>query len=255
MLVNVPNIKQKYIDSKNSFPSKILNYVLSGKQTTVAFISADTSYHSWISVLDINFNPLFTYETNAYIYECNISMDGNYVVWHTATSQYSDSNSIFLFDVYNQKLLWKINSLIHNKYSKGIYVFPDKNTVECVYQDITIRYDMNGQETDPENTYKEMLKSSCVSPYYWNIQAFNMIDALNNEFNEGTEKEIVELIRVAEHNPEMSKYQLSLTYKKLGDCYYNNNYYHKALNCYKTGLQYNEKLPVKRKILKLEKGK
>lgn len=254
MLVNISNLQQEYYEHYKFKPSNEFNFLLSGKNTIVAFINdRNDIYSSLISVLDLNYNPLFTYKTNAFIHACNISDDGNYIVWQTASSPNEDSDSIFLFDTYNKKLLWKIQSYIHCKYSKGIYVFPKNNIVECIFEDISIKYDMNGKEIDSESNYRNMLKSTCVSPYYWNIQAMKIINELKCDFNHLVEQEVLDRLNAAEQNSKMSKYQLSITYKELADCYYKNNFYSKALECYEKGLLYNNKLPVKRKISKLKK--
>lgn len=253
MLVEVSNIRQKYLENYKCASTFIQNFVMSSVNTIVAFTSAETQFHSWISVLDLNFSPLFTYETNASIHCCDISDDGRYIVWQTASSSEDDSNSLFLFDVSTKSLLWKKSAPIHCKYLSGIYIGLDDDEIECVYEDISIKYNFNGEELYPEQNYKNMIKSNCVSPYYWNYEASKIIDSLNDEFNEDVEHEVLERLYASERNTKMSGYQLSLTYKKLGDCYLANGYNDKALSAYKKGLELNEKLPVKRLISKLTK--
>lgn len=145
MLVTVPNLQQKFLERCQYKPAKEFNFILSGVNTMVAFLSADKLYHSWISVLDLNFNPFFTYETNAYIHCCNISTDGNYIAWLTAHSSNSDNHSIFFYDVNAQNLLWKISAPINIKFSKGVFIFSDESVIECCYKNTKVRYDFNGK--------------------------------------------------------------------------------------------------------------
>lgn len=244
-------LSQKFYEAYK-YNNRMYNFISSGINTLVGFINKE-ALHSIIAVLDNNFNIITSYETNAFIHSCNISDNGKYIVWQTAFSQNSDSNSIFLFDVSKRKLLWRINAPIHIRYLNGIFVFDAVHIVECRYDDISIKYDFYGNELNPEENYKNMLKSYCVSPYYWNSQALKIIETLDNEFCEDVEREVIERINAAEKHPEMSKYQLSHTYRKLGDCYLNHGFNEKALNTYKKGIEYYSKLPVKRIIIKLEK--
>lgn len=254
MFIEIPYLQNKYYERNKYRPTYEYNFMTSQINTTVAFICDNSdSYSDLISVLDFNFNPILTYKTNAHIHACNISNDGNYIVWQTASSPYDDGNCIFLLDVTYKKLLWKVHSYLHCKFSKGIFVFPQRNIIECLFNDIIIQYDMSGNVIAPDKLNQDMLKSSCVSPYYLNNNATKLIDTLKCKFDKKIEQEILDNLTVAEQNPQMSKYQLSLTYKSLADCYYEKKMYNKALECYEKGLLYNNKLSVKRIISKLKK--
>lgn len=231
------------------YNNNAFNFIFSHKSTIVCFIHLK-DLSSLITVTDLEYNPMFLHKVNAIIAQCNISDSGKYIVWQTATAKNDDSNSIFFYDVENQNLIWKRPAYIHNKYLRGIYIF---DFVEVQYDDLIIKYDFEGNEIDKETNYYKLLKSKCVSPYYWNSCAYIMIDALNNNFNKEIEKEITEKIYAAEHNANMSNYQLSLTYRKLGDCYVKHNYKYKALNTYRKALMYNSKIGIKKTIIKLEK--
>jgi tetratricopeptide (TPR) repeat protein len=100
----------------------------------------------------------------------------------------------------------------------------------------------------------------CGSPFYENLKTSpyklneivnNLIKRLHKKYNERYEERIIELLYVIS-NSSMSKYQLSLTYKKFGECYFKYKKYEEALSCYENGLKLNAALPVKRKIKELQ---
>lgn len=258
MLVNIPNIREQYLydrEFRQSILQKPFNYILSGKDTLVAYIKSDNSMDYYISVLDIYYNPIFTYQSDAYIAACNISSSGDYIVWHTGNSvnyKSNEQNSIFLFNVLDKKLNLKIEAPVSSEFLSGIFVDIQPGVIEIVYGEIVFKYTYNGEPIDYEKSFKKLLKSTYVNPYVWNDQALKIIDALECEFDKGIEDEVLCRIKAAENNPEMSHDQLSQTYKKLGNCYLKHQLKEKALRAYRKGLSYNDKLGVKKAIKKLE---
>lgn len=238
----------RFLRESCKYNNNAFNFIFSHKCTIVCFIHLK-GLLSLITVTDSDFNPLFLHKVDAIIAQCNISTNGKYIAWQTANSNSDDSNSIFFYDVVNKNLLWKHQAYIHSKYLKGIYIF---DFVEVQYDDVTIKYDFQGNEIDDKMNYYTRLKSKCISPYFWNSEVLKIIDALDNDFHSHVETLVLERIDLIESNDKMSKFQLSQTYKRLGDCYLNHNYKLKALNTYKKGLSLSEKLPVKRIIAKLE---
>lgn len=92
---------------------------------------------------------------------------------------------------------------------------------------------------------------TALSPYQLNSAAMELIKSLNESFSKELEEKILILINSASLHPKMSKYQLSLTHKALGDCYYNNEYFQSALEQYNRAVSNNPKISVKRRINKI----
>lgn len=90
-----------------------------------------------------------------------------------------------------------------------------------------------------------------ISPYEINNYIQELISELENEFS--TDKELIILSKInrIDSYPDMSRYQLSLTQKRLGDCYMKYNITGNALEMYQAALNNNKNLPIKRKIKEL----
>ena len=100
--------------------------------------------------------------------------------------------------------------------------------------------------------YKTLATNGFPSPYSLNEQAARAIEKLTRRFDADVEALALAKLNLAESTPNMSRYQLSLTYKSLGDCYAKHDKKPEAVSAYRKGLDLNEKLPVKRKIKELE---
>lgn len=91
------------------------------------------------------------------------------------------------------------------------------------------------------------LKTS-LSPYRLNSDAMSLIEQLNLNYSEEIEAKILVLINSASLHPNMSKYQLSLSQKALGDYYYDNAFYQSALEQYNRAISNNSRIPIKRRV-------
>lgn len=90
-----------------------------------------------------------------------------------------------------------------------------------------------------------------ISPYEINDYIQELISELENEFSVDKELVILSKINRIDSYPDMSRYQLSLTQKRLGDCYMKYNITGNALEMYQAALNNNKNLPIKRKIKEL----
>lgn len=90
-----------------------------------------------------------------------------------------------------------------------------------------------------------------LSPYRLNDDAMQLIEQLSENFSKEVEEKILVLINAASLHPKMSKYQLSLTHKALGDCYYEHKFFQSALEQYSRAIFNNSKIAVKRRIKEL----
>lgn len=246
--VDITNLPEKFYNAlKNKvFQNTIFNFVLSAADTTVAFINSNKPYHSIIAVMDSKFNILFNMVTDAYIGGCNISKDGTLITFYTHNSKGNCSNSIFLVNVTTGEVLFKIEKPPIKATEVCCYVFDD--FIEYIFEDVKIKYDFTGKDLRPENTKRSIKKSKYVDPYYFNNMAMNLIDKLNNNFDDTIEQEIMECLNISQSNSNMSKYQLALTYKKLGECYIKYNYKDKALSFFEKGVELYPKLGVNKII-------
>lgn len=100
-------------------------------------------------------------------------------------------------------------------------------------------------------------KRKDISPYYMNYVVNELMNDLENNFVENmeigekiskTEQAIVYIMNDILNDDTMSKYQLSLTCKRIGDYYYNCKMWSGAMNMYTIGLELNTKLAVKKKL-------
>ena len=87
-----------------------------------------------------------------------------------------------------------------------------------------------------------------LSPYRLNEDALTLIKELNENFSQETEKKALILLNASALHPKMSMYQLSLSRKELGDCYFKNGFYQSALEQYQSALSENPKIAVKKRI-------
>lgn len=95
------------------------------------------------------------------------------------------------------------------------------------------------------------LKTS-LSPYKLNEDALSLIKKLTESFTSETEEKALVLLNASALHPKMSQYQLSLSHKELGDCYYKHGYFQSALEQYQTALLYNPRIAVKKRIKEIE---
>lgn len=91
-----------------------------------------------------------------------------------------------------------------------------------------------------------------LSPYEINNSILKMIDLLESSFSVQTEKKILSKLNRIDSYPDMSRYQLSLTKKKLADCYNKYGITGNALALYQSALSDNKNLPVKKTIKSLQ---
>jgi len=237
----------------NRFP---LNYIMAHNDTFVAFVPTGTDYQSMLIVADENYNPIFTYITNAYIFICNISDSGKYAACITASVKEADNddgNSIFFFDIENKTLLWRKNLKTHCKFIKHLFIDERKHSILVRCNDFSYTYDFNGIVAFNE---QQRVKSTTTSPYQLNTEINNSINSMFNNSQKDIKllAEINQKLSIICKNEKMSTYQLSLTLKKLGDLYLSFEENEKALSYYKKGLEYNPKLPIKKLIKSLEEA-
>ena len=248
-------LRDKYIRACKYKPSLEQNFVLSHVNTSVGFIPT-AHLKSQISVLDDDFNILFSYDVEAHIGACTISDDGRYIAWQTATSNTEDGDSVFLYDVKNKKLLFKITAKVHIKHIPNLFI--EVNTYDlilfCHYNIGDIAYDIHGNIISSKmNRTEESVRKGLVNPYVLLNEAEEMIQSLNNDFNSETAKLAAKKIDTAIKSKKgVSEYQSSSLYKRLADICLSNDNKKQSLLFYKKGLEIYPKLPVKKIIKKLE---
>lgn len=90
-----------------------------------------------------------------------------------------------------------------------------------------------------------------ISPYRMVDDAIKLIDSMKDVFSVDKERLVIILLNTADSNLKMSKYQLSLSRKALGDCYHRHGITQNAIEQYELGLELNPNLPVKKKLKEL----
>lgn len=238
----------------NRFP---LNYIMAHNDTFVAFIPSGTEYQSIFIVADANYNPIFTYVTNAYIFICNISDSGKYAACITASTKEinnDDGDSLFFFDIENKELLWKEKLKTHCKYIKHLIIDEIQRNILVRCNDFSYTYDFSGVVAFNE---QQRIKSKTTSPYQLNTEINNLIDSMLKDSKKDIKllEQIDQKLNIICKNEKISTYQLSLTFKNLADLYLSLKENDKALLYYKKGLEYNPKLPIKKLIKSLEETK
>ena len=251
-------LREKYIRACKFKSSLEQNFVRSHVNTSVGFIGT-APLESQISVLDDDFNILLSYDVKAYIGACTISDDGNYIAWQTANSNTDDGNSICLFDVNNNQMMFQIEANVHIKHIVNIFLETIENGVllHCHYNtgDITYTSDGNIKTYNIEST-EALVSKGLVSAYALLNEAELLISTLCDEFHIEISLQASKKIEAAIHSKNgVSAYQSAVLYKRLADVLLTNNYKEQALLYYKKGLELNSKLPVKRIVKQLESKK
>lgn len=205
-------------------------------------------------ITDTAFNPLLAYESTSYINACALSDTAKYMLIQTANNHFNDEDSgvSILIDVQAKAVLvkkhlptdWKtVTRLFVDERSKSIYLY---------YGDINVKYSFD-LEPDPaslDRYWQNIEKSSTNSPYALNQRAHELISkAVAGDVDWGAaEPEVVDILAKLSENKNMSQFQLSNTYRELGDFYSSQQNARKAVMAYEAGLKLNPKLPVKRKL-------
>ncbi len=255
---NNSNLSQTFYSYLKNNSSRIhagprMNFVRSHVNTSAAFIPGDELYSGIFAIHDDYFNILYSLKVSAYIFACGISDSGRFAIFNTANADSDDGGKCFFIDVLNKKILW-IKPLLENwKSVCGFHIDESTLTIYVIHEDYKVQYSFDGNIKNEEVFFKQKLTMSDYSPYDLNNEATQIIEHLmSTSFDGILLRKALELLRVSASNPKMSKYQLSLTYKKLGELYLANEFKEDALKSFQKGLAYNPKLPVKRLIKSLQ---
>lgn len=229
-------------------PSQEINFGMTHSSTICCF-DGKTLY-----LTDCNLRPVLTYESSSYIHACAISDTGRYIVCQTANSREGDTESgvMILFDVTKKAEIarskiptgWKgMTHLFVDENAKRIFVYYGSSKVDYDFSlqpnDAALESFMRAQRTDPK-----------ASPYELNGRAQELIanaKAGSEDWN-AVENEVLSILQRIGANAKMSRYQLSLTYRELGDLYAERGDHAKAASAYEEGLSLNPNLPVKKKL-------
>lgn len=203
---------------------------------------------------DSNLRPLLTYDSSSYIHACAVSDTARYVVCQMAFNHENnaDSGAMVLFDV---KAMTEIaRSVLPTGWKGMTHLFVDEKTerIFVYYGDMKVDYDFafKANEKALQRYYRNCAEEQTASPYTLNSRAQELIKkakAGETDWN-AVEKEVLFLLETSGENQKMSPYQLSVTYKELGDLYAGRGEAAKAVSAYETGLSLNPKLPVKKKL-------
>ncbi len=212
---------------------------------------------------DINLKPLLMYESTSYIAACGISRTGKYIVCQTAYNHENDEDSgvTIIFDVEKREMICQKCIEIGVNQTRIIFIDEKKKVIAFYVADrilgndknIVVKYDFN--LNPDEETLKEYYKKPDISPYMLNARIHELIAKVSSGAKQWqeAEEEITYLLERLKDDDNMSHYQLSMTYKQLGELYFEYGNIEKAIVSYETGLLLNPKLAVKKKLNQLKK--
>ena len=75
------NIQQLLHNERMHSSSNEINFILSHIDTMACFTTLSEPYHGLFAITDMDFNPIYTLETNAYINSCGISDNGEFAIF------------------------------------------------------------------------------------------------------------------------------------------------------------------------------
>ena len=221
-------------------------------------------YRKRLYIIDNNFYPMLAYESKSYIASCSISNDARYAVFQMARNAEmdEDSGATAILDVKRKEIIARRILPTGFNGTRHIFVDPARREIYIYIADsilgedknIVVKYNFELQAD--EKSLEDYYNKPDISPYIQNSRVTELIEDVNNKKRDvfQVRKEINRLLDRLIKNENMSSYQLSLTYKELGDMYYNNGMKKEALNAYTVGLSLNGKLAVKKKIAELKKS-
>ena len=195
----------------------------------------------------------FKYSTDCLIHKTAISDSGRFIVFQTANSPdalHHDGHRLFFADADEGILLWSIVTETKFQTVDNYFIDESNETILEFHKDYTVVYDFSGVFLNRMEWIEYRINHSDVTFYELLNLASKLIDEEpNNILRLQTANS---LIQNAISLGIASEYQLGMIYKKLGDCYFAARNGSAALACYKSGLKYYPKLPVKRVIKTLE---
>lgn len=225
---------------------------LSNNYDFACFFADDEPYCSCLYVVTDNLEIKFQCKTDCYIHCCGISATGRYVIFQTANApdaSRSDGNMHFFVDVEQGQILWKMLTETPFRTISNYFIDENKKIIYENHADYHVTYDFNGNFLDKYDWLHSRGKHS-DSTFYELLEFANQLLDISIKENLGKmhEHTILYLLNAAVNKGVSSEYQLANTYKLLGDFYFNFGDGMKALDAYKTGVNFYPKLPVKRII-------
>lgn len=219
----------------------------------VCFCHSIELYHCILFVITDQRFVRFKYETDCYIHKTAISNSGRFAVFQTANSpdeSHKDGHRLFFADAYEGILLWSIVTETKFQTVENYFIDESNETILEFHKDYTVVYDFSGVFMNRMEWIENRVHHSDVTFY----ELLNLASDLMDENPDSISKlrTAHTLIKNAISLGIASEYQLGMIYKKLGDCYFAERNGSAALACYKSGLKYYPKLPVKRVIKTLE---
>lgn len=259
MFIDIHNVPieplQKKIAERYSFKSRNeSNFVPDCNSHIACFTDGPKPLTGLFFVTDENFKPLLCFKTNAYIEGCSISETGKFALVKTFGNNGADEdgNAIIILDVENAKEIarpqletgWFGNLLIDEK----------AEILSFRQDDFELRYTFDGTLLD-KDILRKYYELPNISVYALDKRVNSLLDEIGEcgHFIADVKDEIYSLLERLKASFEMSHYQLSLTYKRLGAVLAKQGDIAEAIAAYETGLILNPKLAVKRELGKLKK--
>ena len=205
-------------------------------------------------ITDDNLRPMLYFESTSFINACTISDTAKYAVCQTAnnTNNDADGGATMLFDIKGKRLLTRKH--IEVDWRDVTHLFIDENAeriwVYCGDKKVADDFNLCPDVDMLEIYLRECREEPTASPYLLNSRVRELISkAKTGELKWGdVEREALDLLERLNADANMSQYQLSITYRELGDFYSERKVAAKAVSAYETGLALNPNLSVKKKL-------
>jgi len=257
-ITNIP-IKQLQKQISEKYEHRLRNeenFISDNNSHIACFIDGTEQFTGLFFVTDEKFNPYRCFKTNAYIDWCTISDTGKYAAVKTFSNpnHNADSNVLIILDLENSKEIGRpaVETLLD---TAGELCIDENKKILCMDFEVTmLQYTFDGKLID-KSQLKRYYELPHISPYAIDERVNNLIDDVDNGecLWIDAKEEIYSLLERLRASLEMSHYQLSLTYKRLGARLAKNGEAAEAMTAYETGLMLNPKLAVKRALEKLRK--
>lgn len=256
-LKNIPiePLQDKIAERYNRKQNDENNFVHDSNSHIACFIDGPKTLTGLFFVTDENFKPLLCFRTNAYIAGCAISETGKFALIGTFSNHGidDDGNAIIILDVENVREIARPQ--LETGWFGNLRIDEKAKMLSFRQADLELQYTFEGTLLD-KGSLKKYYELPNISVYALDGRVNNLLGEIGDggRLTADVKDEIYSILERLKTSLEMSHYQLSLTYKKLGTVLAKQEDIAEAILAYEIGLILNPKLSVKRELGKLKKN-
>lgn len=252
VLIDCEEKRIKYI--KESFRSIMFPHPVPTNEGYVELFDSPTNeLFSIYYIISLDGNIIVKQSVNALIQNSSISTDNSFACFQTANNpEHEDGNKLFIVDVKKNQILYKW--FVPTYWADSYEIDTIKQKLVLKYEDGRhYQYDFIGNLLDKEVWRKDRLKFA--NGYQLINEANEAYEIISNSKDKNSLQaydEIIQLIQAAV-TMDITNYQKSIAYRKLGEIYLQFDYKQEALDTYELALSFNPKIGLKREITRLKK--